>query len=50
MLVFTIAEHAAVDDESDIQQRETIDIDVIDTEVESDAHSNEFGHSGLESE
>ena len=50
VLVFIIAEHAAVDDESDIQAHKTIDIDVIETEAESDTHSNEFGHSGLESE
>ena len=50
VLVFIIAEHAAVGDESDIQGHETIDTDVIDTEAESDTHSNEFGHSGLESE
>ena len=43
-------EMITVDDESDIQRHETIDIDVIDTEAESDAHSNEFGHSDLESE
>ena len=50
VLVFIIAEHAAVDGESDIQGHETIDIDVIETEAESDVHSNEFGHSGLELE
>ena len=38
----------AVDDKSDIQRHETIDVDVFDTEAELDAHSNEFGHSDLE--
>ena len=40
----------AVDDISGIQGHETIDADVIDTEAESEAHSNEFGHSDLELE
>ena len=43
-------EMIAVDDESDIQGHETIDINAIDTEPESDAHSKEFGHSDSESD
>ena len=44
----TDGEMIDIDDNSDIQGHEMIDVDAIDTGPESDAHSNEFGHSDLE--
>ena len=41
-------EMIAVNKNSDIPGHKTIDVDVIDTGPESDAHSNEFAHSDLE--